>query len=116
MRHSPFFPFLASLRCSRGPSLEPGCVVPAVVTTTTPSDTLTARCDFPFGRLYASAAPDDATSGPTRASPVLVSTFCPCRSPYPEEFFGACASRSSAPSVAFAVVSAARHSLVPLQG
>src|ERR1035437_1237945 len=84
--------------------------------TMTPSDAHPARCDFPFDWLYAGAAPDDATSGPGRASPVPVFTFCPSHSPYPEEFFGACTSRPSAPSVAFAVNSAARHSLVPLRG
>src|SRR6266545_3421483 len=42
---------------SRGPSLQPGCVVPAITGTTTPSDALSARCDFPLERLYAPAAP-----------------------------------------------------------
>ena len=36
--------------------------------------------------------------------------------PTPGQFLGACTSRSSAPSMAFAVISAARHCLVPLTG
>ena len=56
-----------------------------------------------------------ARPGPARASPVPVPTFCPSRSPYPGGFLSACTSRSSAPSMAFAVNSAARHPLVPLR-
>jgi hypothetical protein len=84
--------------------------------TTTPSATLPARCDFPSDRLYAPAAPGPQRPGPGRASPVPVPTLCPSRSPYPGGFLGACTSRSSAPSMAFAVLSAARHPLVPLTG
>src|SRR5664279_3128095 len=60
--------------------------------------------------------PTTARSGSARASPVPVPTFCPSHSPYPGGFLSACNSRSSAPSVAFAVISAARHPLVPLAG
>ena len=62
----------------------------AVTGTTTPSDAMPARCDFPFGRLYAPAAPGNRLPGPAKASPVPVPTICPCRSPYPGEFLGAC--------------------------
>jgi hypothetical protein len=60
--------------------------------------------------------PVTARPGPARASPVPVPTFCPSRSPYPGGFLSACTSRSSAPSMAFAVISAARHPLVPFTG
>ena len=46
----------------------------------------------------------------------LISYITRSETLYPGEFLGACTSRSSAPSVAFAVISAARHSLVPLRG
>jgi hypothetical protein len=83
---------------------------------TTPSATLPARRDFPFQRLYAPPAPGPQRPGPGRASPVPVSTPWPSRSPYPGGFLSACTSRSSAPSMAFAVNSAARHPPVPSQG
>jgi hypothetical protein len=87
----------------------------AISSTTTPSATLPARCDFPFvgytHRLLPAAA---HRPGPARASPFPVPTIRPSRSPYPGGFLGTCTSRSSAPSMAFAVISAARHPLVPL--
>jgi hypothetical protein len=43
--------------------------------------------------------PASEVPGPTRASPVLVPTFRPSRSPYPGGFLGACNSRSSTPSM-----------------
>jgi hypothetical protein len=52
-------------------------------------------------------------TGPGRASPVPAATVCTFRAPYAGESFGACTSRSSAPSMAFTVISAARHSLHP---
>ncbi len=67
---------------SRGPSLQPGCVVPAITGTTTPSDALSARCDFPLERLYAPAAPRPQRPGPRRASPVPATTFRTFRAPY----------------------------------
>ena len=69
----------------------------------------TSRSDGYTHRLL----PTTARSGSTRASPVPVPTFCPSHSPYPGGFLSACNSRSSAPSMAFAVISAARHPLVP---
>src|SRR6266508_2263242 len=53
--------------------------------------------------------------GPGRASPVPAPTLWPSRSPYPGGFLGACTSRSWAPSMAFAVIPAARHPLVPFR-
>jgi hypothetical protein len=52
-------------------------------------------------------------AGPGRASPVPAATIRTFRAPYAGESFGACASRSSAPSMAFALHCRARHSLVP---
>jgi len=52
-------------------------------------------------------------AGPGRASPVPAATIRTFRAPYAGESFGACASRSSAPSLAFALHRRARHSLVP---
>ena len=41
----------------------PSCVVSVVLATTTPSDSLPARCDFPLGRLYASSPPGPQSRG-----------------------------------------------------
>jgi hypothetical protein len=52
-------------------------------------------------------------AGPGRASPVPAATICTFRAPYAGESFSTCTSRSSAPSMAFALYSGARHSLFP---
>jgi hypothetical protein len=52
-------------------------------------------------------------TGPGRASPVPVATFDTFRAPYAGESLGTCISRSSVPSVAFALMEGARHSLIP---
>lgn len=51
-----------------------------------------------------------------QASAVPVPTFCPSHTPYPGGFPSACNSKSSAPSMAVAVISAARHPLSRLLG
>src|SRR5207247_4604106 len=99
------------------PFLTGGCVVRpahAVLRPHPPPCRLgaTSRSDGYTHRLL----PTTARSGSARASPVPVPTFCPSHSPYPGGCLGAFASRSPAPSMAFAVISAARHPLVPLRG
>jgi hypothetical protein len=51
--------------------------------------------------------------GPGRASPVPAATFDTFRAPYAGESLGTCTSRSSALSMAFALMEGARHSLIP---
>ena len=81
--------------------------------TTAPSATLPTRRDFPFRRLYAPAAPDHRTIGVDEGFPSSRAHLLPIPLPLPRGFLSACNSRSSAPSMAFAVISAARHPLVP---
>jgi hypothetical protein len=85
----------------------------AITGTTTPSATLPARRDFPLKRLYAPAAPSTARHRGQRGLPQF--TCPPSDHPDPPTPEG---SSTPAPgtrtsSVAFAVISAARHPLVP---
>ena len=64
---------LPSQACDAAGVLPSGRVVlsTAIIGSTTPSDAVLARCDFPFGRLYAPAAPGDRSA---RASDGLPSS------------------------------------------
>ena len=52
-----------------------GCVVPPVVTTTTPSDSLSATMPFPGVTGYGQVRSRPHRTGPRRASPVPTTTF-----------------------------------------
>ncbi len=73
---------------SRGPSLGTGCVVLTVVTTTAPSDSLSAAGHFPGSPVIGRHAPDPAGSGPSRASPVPTTAFWPFHVLYAGGFLG----------------------------
>jgi len=83
--------------------------------TTAASDAHPARHPFPGLPVIGHAAPatHPQVTGPGRASPVPAATVDTFRAPYAGESFGACTSRSSAPSMAFALMEGARHSLIP---
>jgi len=93
---------------------------------------LSARLNRYYGRLRLPARPPPTSrrapvigrqasgdirhtqaTGPDRVSPVPAVTIRTFRAPYAGESFGACSSRSSAPSMAFALRIRARHSLFP---
>jgi hypothetical protein len=66
-----------------------GCVVPAGIATTTPSDSLVAARHFPVVAGYRRACfPSPAGSGPPRASPVPTTPFWPFHAPYAGGFLG----------------------------
>jgi len=87
----------------------------------TASDSLPADNSFPRFTGYRAPSlptttPHDGISQivePGRASPVPAATVDTFHAPYAGEFLGTCISRSSVPSMAFTVISAARLSLHP---
>lgn len=87
--------------------------------TTTASDSLPTGHPFPEVIGYRAPPSGDIfpqVAGPGRASPVPAVTIRTFRTPYAGEFFDACTFRSSASSMAFTVMLAARHSLCPPEG
>lgn len=66
-----------------------------VIATTTPSDALPARCDFPLGGYTHRLLHGPQTRGPGRASPVPATTFRTFHAPYGGGFLGAAPPGSS---------------------
>jgi hypothetical protein len=92
------------------------CCPPGSTSTTTASDSLPAGHPFPEVIGYRTPRSGDTypqATGPGRVSPVPAATIDTFHAPYAGEFLGTCISRSSVPSMAFTVISAARHSLHP---
>jgi hypothetical protein len=104
---------------SSGPSLTGGCVVRAAQAVLRPHPTPSRHAlHFPASPVRERAAPTAfrSTPGPGRASPVPAATFSAFHAPYAGRSFGGCASTLFTPSMALAVLTAARLLLSPPAG